>query len=178
MVAPCEQLHVVGQDLQAGHAVGLRPVAEEEDMVRQVGVGLLRPMLHPDHPVEARPRVVAQRALEQDVAQAVCRRYDGSARSGRRPGGCPTGRCRASAFRRPGPASSVSTWARTTRPPSMPKTQCILALWPTSALRWLKAKTSGPQFSMVKYSTLLSVGARRLRARRCKQRWSAGPSPC
>ena len=53
----------------------------------------------------------------------------------------------------PGPASSVSTWARTTRPPSTPKTQCILALWRTSALRWLKLKTSGPQFSMVKYST-------------------------
>jgi hypothetical protein len=64
---------VVRQDLQARDRVGVSLLREHQVSVLLVRVRLLRFFLDADHPAPDRRRLVAQRALEGEVARRVRR---------------------------------------------------------------------------------------------------------
>ena len=65
--------HVVRQDLQARDRVGMGFLAQHQVAVLLVRVRLLGFLLDADHPAPDRPGLVAQGALEREVARRVRR---------------------------------------------------------------------------------------------------------
>src|SRR5262249_33943117 len=65
--------NVGGEDLEAGDRVRVRRLRQEQVPVLLVRVRLLRALLDPDHPAPDCRRLVAERALEGEVARRVRR---------------------------------------------------------------------------------------------------------
>ena len=61
--------YVVREDLEAGNGVRVRGLGQHQVAVLLIRVRLLRVLLDPDHPAPDGARVVAEAALEREVAR-------------------------------------------------------------------------------------------------------------